>query len=196
MEYYYSISRYVSPEERDQIATLLNLSPTNVKVWFQNRRMKERKSKSEQASKQASIRKETCTSSENSISNEVCNSSELSPASGYSTSTTEESLQLTNFTSEWPRIVNSQNQVQSSVNRIQPPLVAPQNNFYGTIEPQTDTVQHLTNNERFEEDLNTHLSLNYPTPEYHYDSNPPIMSNYVSSTNDIDWNDNDFEYLQ
>ena len=44
LEIRYQQQRYLSPEERTQFARKLRLSDRQVKTWFQNRRMKEKRS--------------------------------------------------------------------------------------------------------------------------------------------------------
>ena len=44
LEIRYQQQRYLSPEERTQLARKLRISDRQVKTWFQNRRMKEKRS--------------------------------------------------------------------------------------------------------------------------------------------------------
>ena len=45
LEKRFKLQKYLSAQEREQLANGLNLTPTQVKIWFQNHRYKTKKSK-------------------------------------------------------------------------------------------------------------------------------------------------------
>ncbi|VVC87884.1 unnamed protein product [Leptidea sinapis] len=88
LEVRFKAQRYLTAPEREQLAKTLNLSPTQVKIWFQNRRYKSKRLKSP----------------------EVSTSTDAKPSKGrklYKPETRESSLQSYNF--------KAQNQMNSSM---------------------------------------------------------------------------------
>lgn len=43
LEGVYKVKRFISQEDKDNLSRELGLTPLQVKIWFQNRRMKEKK---------------------------------------------------------------------------------------------------------------------------------------------------------
>ncbi|XP_076265743.1 homeobox protein Nkx-2.5-like [Rhynchophorus ferrugineus] len=52
LEQRYKLQKYLSAPERDQMAIALKLTPTQVKIWFQNRRYKSKRQKMEKLEKE------------------------------------------------------------------------------------------------------------------------------------------------
>ncbi|CAG9787281.1 unnamed protein product [Diatraea saccharalis] len=132
MEYFYSKKRFINVKERQQLSYSLNLTPKNIKLWFQNRRMKEKKFKGDSYS--------DCMSNETSASsiiNEVGNNSEVLPPPAYRTTATENSPQCVTSTVNCPKVVDDENQNQNNSKSTQPLLMLLQN-FCKTIQPPFD----------------------------------------------------------
>lgn len=56
LEVRFRAQRYLTAPEREQLAKTLNLSPTQVKIWFQNRRYKSKRIKSPEVSTSTDVK--------------------------------------------------------------------------------------------------------------------------------------------
>lgn len=146
LEQVFQNQKYVVGIERTELAYRLHLTESQVKVWFQNRRIKERKfGKTDKVNKEP-VKKESKIEPDSGLSNESKDSE--------SDSSLKNGKNLNNFSINYLSSSNNKKDEQNSGNLLENFSLNYQIDFQNIKQDQCDVLNNVENDWRLKEDVN------------------------------------------
>ncbi|KAI3380807.1 hypothetical protein SNEBB_010063 [Seison nebaliae] len=170
--------KYLSAPEREQLATLINLTPTQVKIWFQNHRYKCKRAHKE---KEGEINENKTTNS---------NSTPIGSDEEDEEYTNEENeyQEYDSVKSEKTKVFPNDNQTSENISAISSPITNTNNNLTNNMS-SIDMINNMNekdctgNTGSCEGDGVTPSTSSYNYMSYQYYNN--LMNNYSTARNNV-----------
>ena len=177
--------KYLSAPEREHLATFIGLTPTQVKIWFQNHRYKTKKSRKElknndfgtNTSTSQPVKFNETKNKNSSINNSNCIPSNISQNTALDKNPKSNNIKIINEKLKKNSVDSSYTQQKSmekiNMTKIFSPFKAPPNHLIPSQTPQSLTSHNLENKQSYPElpaDFNSTQNILFPLSSRIFDS--------------------------